>query len=39
VTGDIVVLAVPYPAVATVIAQRGDQFAGKIERCRWHVCG
>ena len=28
-TGDIVVLAVPYPAVADVIAQRGDQLAGK----------
>jgi NADPH-dependent F420 reductase len=30
VTGDVVVLAVPYPAVADVIAQRGDQLAGKI---------
>ena len=30
VTGDIVVLAVPYPAVADVIAQRGDSLAGKI---------
>jgi NADPH-dependent F420 reductase len=30
VTGDIVVLAVPYPAVETVLAQRGDQLAGKI---------
>ena len=30
VTGDIVVLAVPYPAVADVIAQRSDQFAGKV---------
>src|SRR3954451_8066031 len=30
VTGDIVVLAVPYPAVADVIAQRGEQLAGKI---------
>jgi 8-hydroxy-5-deazaflavin:NADPH oxidoreductase len=30
VTGDIVVLAVPHPAVANVIAQRGDQLAGKI---------
>ncbi|MFC7359841.1 NADPH-dependent F420 reductase [Nocardioides astragali] len=30
VTGDIVVLAVPYPAVSNVIAQRGDQLAGKI---------
>lgn len=30
VTGDVVVLAVPYPAVADVIAQRGDQLAGKV---------
>ncbi|MBJ2121699.1 NADPH-dependent F420 reductase [Arthrobacter sp. MSA 4-2] len=30
VTGDIVVLAVPYPAVSTILAQRGGQFAGKI---------
>jgi 8-hydroxy-5-deazaflavin:NADPH oxidoreductase len=30
VTGDIVVLAVPYPAVADLIAKRADQFAGKI---------
>jgi len=29
VTGDIVVLAVPYPAVAAVIAQRGESLAGK----------
>jgi predicted dinucleotide-binding enzyme len=29
-TGDIVVLAVPYPAVAEVIATRGAQLAGKI---------
>jgi NADPH-dependent F420 reductase len=29
-TGDIVVLAVPYPAVADVIAKRADQLAGKI---------
>ena len=29
-TGDVVVLAVPYPAVADVIAQRGEQLAGKI---------
>lgn len=29
-TGDIVVLAVPYPAVAQVIAQRGDSLTGKI---------
>jgi len=30
VTGDIVVLAVPYPAVSTVLEQRGDQLAGKV---------
>jgi NADPH-dependent F420 reductase len=30
VTGDIVVLAVPYPAVADVVAKRADQFAGRI---------
>jgi NADPH-dependent F420 reductase len=30
VTGEIVVLAVPYPAVAEVLAQRGDQLAGKV---------
>jgi predicted dinucleotide-binding enzyme len=30
VTGDVVVLAVPYPAVSAVVAQRGEQFAGKI---------
>ena len=30
VTGDVVFLAVPYPAVATVLAQRGDQLAGKV---------
>ena len=30
VTGDIVVLAIPYPAVAAVIAERGDQLAGKV---------
>jgi 8-hydroxy-5-deazaflavin:NADPH oxidoreductase len=30
VSGDIVVLAVPYPAVADVIAQRGEQLAAKI---------
>ena len=29
-TGDIVVLAVPYPAVADVIAKRADQLAGKV---------
>lgn len=30
VSGDVVVLAVPYPAVSDVIAQRGEQLAGKI---------
>ncbi len=30
VTGDIVVLAVPYPAVSDVIDQRGDSLAGKV---------
>jgi 8-hydroxy-5-deazaflavin:NADPH oxidoreductase len=30
VTGDIVVLAVPYPAVSEILAQRGEQLAGKI---------
>ena len=30
VTGDIVVLAVPYPAVSEVLGQRGDQLAGKV---------
>lgn len=30
VSGDVVVLAVPYPAVADVIATRGDQLAGKV---------
>ena len=30
VTGDLVVLAVPYPAVSDLIAQRGEQLAGKI---------
>jgi 8-hydroxy-5-deazaflavin:NADPH oxidoreductase len=29
-TGEIVVLAVPYPAVADVLATRGDQLAGKV---------
>jgi NADPH-dependent F420 reductase len=29
-TGDIAILAVPYPAVAEVIAQRGEQLAGRI---------
>jgi 8-hydroxy-5-deazaflavin:NADPH oxidoreductase len=30
VTGDIVVLALPYPVVSEVLAQRGEQLAGKI---------
>jgi hypothetical protein len=30
VTGDVVVLAVPYPAVDGLLAQRGDQLAGKV---------
>ena len=30
VTGDIVVLAVPYPALSDIVAQRGDQLAGKV---------
>jgi 8-hydroxy-5-deazaflavin:NADPH oxidoreductase len=30
VTGDVVVLAVPYGAVADIVAQRGDQLAGKV---------
>ncbi|HEX2072813.1 MAG TPA: NADPH-dependent F420 reductase [Geodermatophilus sp.] len=30
VTGEVVVLAVPYGAVADVLAQRGDQLAGKV---------
>ena len=30
ISGEIVVLAVPYPAVASVIAERGDQLAGKV---------
>ena len=30
VSGDIVVLAVPFPAVGDVIAQRGDSLAGKV---------
>lgn len=29
-TGDIVILAVPYPAIADVLATRADQLAGKI---------
>ena len=30
VTGDVVVLAVPYPAVSDILAQRGDQLKNKI---------
>jgi 8-hydroxy-5-deazaflavin:NADPH oxidoreductase len=30
VNGDVVVLAVPYPAVATVLAQRAGELAGKV---------
>ncbi|WP_407343944.1 NADPH-dependent F420 reductase [Pengzhenrongella phosphoraccumulans] len=30
ISGEIVVLAVPYPAVADVLAKRGDQLAGKV---------
>lgn len=30
VTGDIVVLAVPYPAVDGILAARGDELAGKV---------
>lgn len=30
ITGDIIVLAVPYPAVADVLTQRGDELDGKI---------
>ena len=30
VTGEVVVLAVPYPAVADVLAHRGGQLAGKV---------
>lgn len=29
-TGDVVVLAVPYPSVSDVLATRGDQLAGKV---------
>jgi 8-hydroxy-5-deazaflavin:NADPH oxidoreductase len=29
-SGDIVVLAVPYPAIADIVAKRGDSLAGKI---------
>ncbi len=30
VTGDVVVLAVPHPAIAQVLAERADQLAGKV---------
>jgi predicted dinucleotide-binding enzyme len=30
VSGDIVILAVPYPAVAGILANYGEQFAGKV---------
>jgi NADPH-dependent F420 reductase len=30
VTGDVVVLAVPYPAVAEILRTRGESFAGKV---------
>jgi NADPH-dependent F420 reductase len=30
VTGDVVVLAVPYPAVADIVAKRRDELAGKV---------
>ena len=30
ITGDIVVLAVPYPALQVIVGQRGDQLAGKV---------
>jgi 8-hydroxy-5-deazaflavin:NADPH oxidoreductase len=30
VTGDVVVLAVPYPALSDIVARRGDQLAGKV---------
>ena len=30
VTGEVVVLAVPYPAVTEILDQRGDQLAGKV---------
>jgi predicted dinucleotide-binding enzyme len=29
-TGDVVVLAVPYPAVADIVAKRGQELAGKV---------
>ncbi|MGY1883932.1 NADPH-dependent F420 reductase [Blastococcus sp. SYSU DS0753] len=30
ITGDVVVLAVPYGAIADIVAQRGDQLVGKV---------
>ena len=30
VTGDVVVFAVPYPAVSQIVSERGDQLAGKV---------
>ena len=30
ITGDIVVLAVPYPAIAGIVAERGAELAGKV---------
>ena len=30
VTGDVVVLAIPYPAVADLLTQRGEQLSGKV---------
>jgi 8-hydroxy-5-deazaflavin:NADPH oxidoreductase len=30
ITGDVVVLAVPYPAVAEILQTRGESFAGKV---------
>ncbi|WP_430645217.1 NADPH-dependent F420 reductase [Agromyces sp. GXS1127] len=30
ITGDLVILAVPYPAVADIVAARADQLAGKV---------
>ena len=30
VTGDIIVLAVPYPALTDILAKRGHEFAGKV---------
>jgi 8-hydroxy-5-deazaflavin:NADPH oxidoreductase len=30
VSGDVVVLAVPYPAISSIISERGDQLAGKV---------